>query len=390
MVSTQYLHFSSPTPQIISQIVSSKRDSLKLQNLTIVSGVCLFSMRALQSSIDKCRGINVKRLQNIGPTLYEMEYIARSAPVIADLAVLLGETGRRSKNGNSRAQSNRPLTLCLDVPSFHYYQSVDDCLQSHSCTFQEALQWLNAVEKRHEQISHIFRSYINHELSRRCGSSEVCDIRVSPAANLVCSTIHDALARGTRPSLHHVLHMLNEKEPAWATFFRLVPEKEKPHDFRSLGYLFYVFHVVRQALIGNNDETCGHGNDILSVDGGDAARLLISVDDSVERRVYSRAQKILKKIRASHEYPVTPNLLEVYLCRRVFIDGNAKGSNLYLDDPSPELMAPEAPRSVHTYTRHDAPSKSSGLNSLAVVKRIYGADTAAILQELCAEVGLHA
>ncbi|WAO93393.1 Hypothetical protein NCS54_01094000 [Fusarium falciforme] len=374
-VSTQYLHFSSPTTQIVPQGLSDKRDKFGLQDLTIVSGVCLFSMKTILSSISKAQRIHVKKLQ-AGPALYEMEYIARSAPVIADLAALLGANVRRKTHDDDLVVAHQGLNLRLDVPSFHYYQSVDDCLQSGSCTFQEALEWLNAVKKRHEQISHVFRGYINYELSKRCSSAEALNIKVSPGADLVCSIIRHSL----------------EMEPAWASFYRLVPEKERPHDFRSLGYLFYVFQVVRQALVGN--EACGHGHGIPSKNGDKPARLLISVDDGIERRVYSRAQKILKKMRASSEYPVPSTLLEVYLCRRVFIDGNEKGSNLYLDDPSPEPMGNTVNKSVYrtvdgySDTFQCPHSKSLGMKSLAVVEKLYGVDTAAVLRQLCAEAGL--
>jgi hypothetical protein len=138
--------------------------------------------------------------------------------------------------------------ICLDIPSFHYYQSVDDHLRSGRCGFDEALQWLLAMEKHHEQISHVFCGYIANELLRRDPSIKAGSFKVTPGAGHICLTIRQSLEKHTYPSVHEVLDILSVHEPGWTSFMRFVPEKERPHDFRSLGHLFYVYQVVRHAF----------------------------------------------------------------------------------------------------------------------------------------------
>jgi hypothetical protein len=64
-------------------------------------------------------------------------------------------------------------------------------------------------------------------------------------------------------------------------------------------------------------------------------RLIINIDDSAERRIYSWSQEMLKKIRQSHCNMSNPTLVEVYLCRRVFVNGNKTRNRLYHQDPMP-------------------------------------------------------
>jgi len=68
-----------------------------------------------------------------------VEHIARVAPVIADFAALLYKTSA------SHRQQTR-LNLCLDIPNFHYYQAIEEHLRNGSCTFNQALQWMDAVQ----------------------------------------------------------------------------------------------------------------------------------------------------------------------------------------------------------------------------------------------------
>lgn len=394
--SSHYLHFSSTVRQIAPGLLLHEDGKSDFTNVTILSGVCLFSARIMQSSTPDNQRLDVEKLRYSRPTLYEVEYIARAAPVIADFAALLDTNVHLIRN-SSPFSSGLSLGLCLDVPSFHYYHSLDGRLRNNSCTFAEAIQWMDEVQKRHVRISSVFRNYIVRELARR-GSTLERQIQVSPFSDVVSSIIRKFLEKEELPSLDSVLRMMSSEIQVWTRFYNLVPEKERPQDFRALGYLFYVFQVVQPALMGSPPTTppmtspsevhTGRHNSVKRAIAN-PGKLLISIDDAGERRIYSRAQDILKKSNTMTDYQTATNLLEVYMCRRVFINGNAAGSNIYFDDPSSEIPSPV--RGACNILRENQTQErgcSNVMDPFDIVSSLYGLDAAEILAELFMEVGL--
>jgi hypothetical protein len=160
--STRLMHFSESTPQAVLQSFLS---TSSVRSVTILSGICLSSSKTMTTAITDGPIVDPKGLEYNRASLYELEYIARSAPAIADLAIASRPAAESAEYPDGK-QICQPVHICLDVPSFHYYQSVDELLQSGRCGFDEALRWLRAIEKHHEQILHIFRGCINDELLR--------------------------------------------------------------------------------------------------------------------------------------------------------------------------------------------------------------------------------
>ncbi|KAI4923575.1 uncharacterized protein J4E92_007549 [Alternaria infectoria] len=383
--STQWLQFAGPSPKAALQSLSTSGS----RSVTILSGICLFSGKAMNTTTTDVPIINLESGQCNGATLYELEYIARSAPAIADLAIASRSAAQRTDH-NDGDKVGQPPQICLDIPSFHYYQTIDDLLRSDRCEFTEALRWLGAIDEHHQQISHIFRGYLHVELLRRDPSLRSCAISVTPGGERILSTIRKSLMRRTLPSIQLAIDDLGVHEPAWSRFMQFVPDAEKPKDFRSLGQMFYVYQVVRHALSEESTQT----------------DLLISVEDSAESGVYSRAQKLLKQIRES-TCSKSPVLLETYLCPRVFVDNNANGAELYAHDPYPgsvyeECNARSDTPILNCSRRPIKPHCSSSqsdvaletdrallkLDTLDVIAKLYGERSATPLRELCADVGL--
>ncbi|KAI4680278.1 uncharacterized protein J4E84_007926 [Alternaria hordeiaustralica] len=383
--STQWLHFAGLSSKAALQgfLTSS------LRSVTILSGICLFSGKAMTTATKDVPTINLQNEDCNGATLYELEYIARSAPAIADLAIASRPAAERTDHNDGDKVCQQPQ-ICLDIPSFHYYQTIDDLLRSGRCSFAEALRWLCAIETHHHQISHIFRCYLRVELLRRDPSIKSCFISVTPGGERILSSIRESLVKRTLPSVRQAIDDLSVHEPAWTRFLQFVPDEEKPKDFRSLGQMFYVYQVVRHAL----------GEESTQPD------LLISVEDSAERGVYSRAQKLLKRIRES-TCAATPVLLETYLCPRVFVDNNANGDELYSHDPYPGSVYEKYNSKDHgpvlgssrtspgldcSSSRTDSALETDRtlleLDALEVIERLYGERSATLLRELGAEVGL--
>jgi len=383
--STQWLHFAGPSSKAALQSLLTSGS----RHVAIPSGICLFSAKAMTTATKGVPIIDLQNEQHHGATLYELEYIARSAPAIADLAIASRPAAELTTHMNGD-KVYQPPQICLDIPSFHYYQTIDDVLRSGRCGFVEALHWLCAIETHHEQISHIFRGYLHVELLRRDPSIKPCAISVTPGGERILSIIRESLMKRTLPSVQQAIDDLGVHESAWTRFMHFVPDAEKPKDFRSLGQMFYVYQVVRHAW----------GEESIQPD------LLISVKDSAERGVYSRAQKLLKRIRGS-TCAATPVLLETYLCPRVFVDNNAHGSELYAHDPYPgsvyEKHSSESDEPILGSSRtkpglHCSSGRSDGapetcrtlieLDTLDVIERLYGERSATLLRELCLEVGL--
>ncbi|KAI4700435.1 hypothetical protein J4E89_010995 [Alternaria sp. Ai002NY15] len=387
--STQWLHFAGPSSNAALQGLLMSGSC----SVTILSGICLFSGKAMTMATKDVPIVDLQDGQCNRATLYELEYIARSAPAIADLAIA-SRTAADQTVHNHSDKAYQPLQIYLDIPSFHYYQTIDDLLRSSRCGFADALHWLCAIEQHHQQISHIFRGYLRVELLHRDPSLKSCDISVTPGGERILSMIRKSLMKRTLPSVQQAIGDLGVHEPAWERFMQFVPDAEKPKDFRSLGQMFYVYQVVRHAL----GEASG--------DGPTQPDLLISVEDSAERGVYSRAQKILKRIREFTCAP-TPVLLETYLCPRVFVDNNVNGAELYAHDPYPasvyekynsESDEPFLGRSTKLFKPDRSTTKSDvtpgtdrrllKLDTLDVIKGLYSKRSATLLRELGAEVGL--
>ena len=399
--STQFLHFSVPSLKA-EEVLFSNDGSSTFDTVEIISGTCLFSAKNLSSSISDDGHVHVKKLLDAKPTMYEMEYIARSSSTIADVAATIVSRKRLFQN---EIQKGFPMTvnITLDVPSFHYYAMVAEKLDQGLCTTQEALQWLDAIERRYKQVAEVYQKSVVHNLKQR-GAIPLydCPVRVSPRNTLVNSAIHQSLQDGQNPSVDDILQKLwSEEDEVWRNFYELVPQKERPHNFRELGYLFYVFQIVKPVLssrsVDRNPSRCPRNTSksddqspsdavCLSEKRSPFGCLLISIDDSAERRIYTRVQKLLKIIRNSPGSCVYPVLVEMYLCRRVFINGNRAGSNLYLDDPSPEkpiLLQRQDCKGVSK----EAFCPASEFDPSDVVRSLYGSECARNLQLWFDEAG---
>ncbi|KAK6815746.1 hypothetical protein PG987_016512 [Apiospora arundinis] len=341
-------------------------------HVTIVSGMCLFSDKIMRDAVQGDGKLDVLKLSSQEPTLYELEIIARSSSAIADVAShILGKNG---------AAKPIPLEIVLDAPSWHYFQVVHGNLASGHCTPAEALDWLQAVELRCEQVTTVFENSVRHEMGLRGVPAGFYHILTAPGTAGVGTSIRQALTSGMVPDIADCMDAICEVEgERWAMFYSLIPEKDRPCDFRSLGNLFYIYEVVRPALAAKNGSTAAE----LEVSGPNSA-----LDDSsssghsdiLDRpsaKSVSKAQAFIKKIRRAPQIPSHPLLLEFYSARRVFINGNTGGDSLYWNDSSPH------PLSMNTT------AGSPELGAFGVIRNLYGNDCAQNLQRWFSEAGVN-
>jgi len=393
LISTQHLQISCPTLNLEDSLFS-EYDTPVFDHIEIVSGVCIFNGDTLKTSISHSGSgrVDPEKLNNAKPTFHEMEYIARSSSAIADIAAMV--ISRIREHGSTLL-----VRISLDVPSFHYYHSVVRKFEEGLCTAEDALKWMDAVDLRHDQIFQVFTHSVQHELLRRGVTPAWYEIRTSLRTTSAAISIRQALQGGAIPSLEDVLQNLDdEKDGLWRDFYQLITTKERPRDLGDLGNLFYVFEVVKPALIKtatryqltsmpertNRAKSTFKGQ----LDSKSANKtksksrcLILTIDDPAERRIYSRSQEALRKIRGSRTHMMNPTLVEVYMCRRVFVNGNKTRSRLYHQDPMPEV--PVLCRSSD-YNN----SAVQLIEPLGVVRQLYGSDCARNLQLWFASVGL--
>ncbi|KAJ9664575.1 hypothetical protein H2198_000226 [Neophaeococcomyces mojaviensis] len=361
LISTQLIHFSCPTLKLGERLFNEAGET-GYQSINIVSGVCLFNSNIMTSSCNADGKICLQDLQYPRPTFYEMEYIARASSAIADIAAFLALS----------PDCKIPITITLDVPSFHYFQMIDEYVSSRRCTLSEALQWISAVERRCKVVGNVFRRAVTHELTLRIGGvvNEV-EIQLSePTDAVVRKSLFVALQSQKLPDLQEILKDLDEQsDKTWERFLSVLPEKEHPKTFKDLAYTFYVFHCVRPALAMKKEA---------------GRQLLLSIDDGAERRIYSRSQKVLKKVRQhaiDREGFVDTQLLELYLSRRVFINSNKDGSNLYLGDPTPEVLLQTHTRVISEKTDSLPAVMNVKVDLIDIISNLYGESRAQRLQE---------
>ena len=165
-------------------------------SITIVSGLCLFvaNVMPFQYSISNP---DVSALDRATPTLYEMGTIAILASAIVDVTSFI-ILQRRSKLGAGYSEdAASPWEICvkLDIPRFQYYLPALAALREGRCSMTEAWQWLNAVDRRHDQVVKVFSKAIDYELGLRGVDPE------SPELKHSLSTGSDAAAGAIRKSL---------------------------------------------------------------------------------------------------------------------------------------------------------------------------------------------
>jgi hypothetical protein len=142
----------------------------------IIFGVCLFSAEILCSSVLEDGGVDVQKLLDAKPTFYEMDFIARSSSALADVAPIVILQGKASEE-RSQPGFSVPIAITLDVPSFHYYQSIEEKFEQGLCTASQALQWIKAIEKCHDQVAAVFEkiSALRAKPARCCATVRLRD-----------------------------------------------------------------------------------------------------------------------------------------------------------------------------------------------------------------------
>ena len=191
------------------------------------------------------------------------------------------------------------------------------------------------------------------------------------------------MENGENPRFADALQGLeNERDGTWRSFYQYIPAQGRPKNWKDLGFLFYVFEAVRSALLRNSaspvTEHTGTSRDPVTIK---PRRLIVGIDDPSERRIYSEAQVVLRKIRSSASGTTHPVLVPMFLCKMIFFDSNKRKSNLFYDDPMP--IVPFLAPPLGQEKKGNCP-----VEPLDIVRWLYGDRIAKRLQQLLAKAGL--
>jgi hypothetical protein len=392
LVSTQHLQVSCPTLKLHDPLFSDC-DISAFNHIEIVSGVCIFNGDLLNRSISILGSVVVDPalLEQSKPTFHEMEYLARSSSAIADVVAML--VARIQEKGSKLC-----VGITLDVPSFHYYHSVVTKVEQGLCTTEVASRWMDAVDRRHDQVSKVFTQSVQYELLRRGVDALKYDIYTSSRMNSTATSIRQSLDSRRFTQVESILETLDQTDEAWSEFYKLIAIKERPRDLEDLSYLFYVFEVLKPALAKpstryhpvltpekSSDKVSGFKIQMnprsTKKTELTSSCLIITVDDPAERRIYSRSQEALRKLRGSKLRKTNSSLIEVYMCRRVFVNSNRTRSRLYHQDPMPELP-------IWCSSSDYECDATRLIDPLGLVSQLYGSEYATCLQWWFSGVGL--
>ncbi|KAF4159863.1 hypothetical protein CNMCM6936_004178 [Aspergillus lentulus] len=372
-------------------------------SITVLTGMCLFTRKVLDESVSD-GFLDTRRLLGMPPTLYEVEKIAGLSSAIADIAALVFS--------KYAGKCHVPLNIILDLPTWHYYQSIEDRLQHRGYRPSEVMDWIEAIMLRSQQLAGVLKRAVLHELDRRGvpSTQRLYEIQISPGSSLVDDAFREALKYEKLPCLDDILKTLSSsRDGSWRQFYSLLPDRDKPQSIKHLSYLFYIFQVVRPALLAGirsgrqpsptestyKDSTRSgerhhpaSGRRCATKEDQMPRPLVISVDDRSERKIYSKAHSIFLKLPKSPTYPADPTLVQVYTPRRVFIDGNRKGERLYWNDPSPVMPVLSDGKVYDDGGDVEYSSYPRELQQMDFIAKLYGAECADNIQRWSKEVGL--
>ncbi|KAI4216708.1 MAG: hypothetical protein LQ351_001197 [Letrouitia transgressa] len=361
--STQYLQAISPTSKL-NDALPKQQNRPTFESVNFVTGVCLYSDNILKASLSDSDGrINVEELSFAPATINELESIVRCSSSLADIAMMFIS---RMRNENY----TQTINITVDIPSWQYYWSIVTKFEQGSCTASEALQWVEAVDLRHDQISHVFRSAVRHELQKRGASAEDADIQISQKKNAAAISIRQSLRNGKIPTLEYLLQSLkSESCSLWKDFYSLISDKDRPKDVHALGNLSYVFEVVKIALRKSKTRS-------------PYPRLILSIDDRMEHRIYFIARNILKQLQSSSRKDLPRSIfLEIYTARRLFVDSNKSRRRFFYYDPTPKIFSATSDLGIEDSWRRL-------VTPLHVIGRLFGSEEAQNLKKWMGEVGL--
>ncbi|KAJ9490144.1 hypothetical protein VN97_g3149 [Penicillium thymicola] len=350
--SIQMLHVSCPSLQPGATLLDSHSGSVH-DSITILSGMCLFTRKILNSTTTNgC--LDGQKLRHMSPTLYEMECIARLSAIIADVTTL---------TQSNFGEDNHPAVNISDA-----------------CSLEEAIDWTEAIKLRRQQLASVLKKAVWHELGQRqvAHKSTLKAIQISPESTVVDELIKETLQLSGRNSIRcsgtATNHTLSEIS-GFSMYFKFRPALLKAIPCQEAPSC--KAPACEQPNLRRGQRQCLP-----------QLPLIISLDDRAERKIYSQAHSLLLRLSRSSNQLVNPTLVQLYMLRRVYIDGNKDGQRLYWHDPSPVLPLLEGTKEQQRRDARNHDHHRRELQQTDILTELYGRECSANIQGWFKEAGL--
>lgn len=280
----------------------------QLGHVTVVTGICLFSNRAVtlesvdgqQFSVIDARWRRAgQRLRTITEdsrlTLYEWESCARLTGFISDLIAALLPGPR--------------ITVRLVIPRVQYYGYLLDLFAKNLVDRDLLLLWFRMVDRRRDRVIALYCDRLRQSLDS-AGVADRVTFTISSTLDPLVPLIESAVQADRMPTLGNLLPEMAHSDPLWREASHITP----PGDLLELGYLSYVVEYLR--------------NDISAEQA--PYQLTVAVEDPVERKIYNQAKTLAKALWPSFSQPQR-SLLGLYPLSPILAAGDLPW--LYHNDP---------------------------------------------------------
>lgn len=275
--------------------------------VTVLTGHCLFSSRSLRLHTSDGTVAGIQRAGSGAPvagviedisvdsrlSLYELETCARLARLV----------------GVIRDQVGGDTPIVLSQPRTQYKLRLLDSYQCGNISLALLRRWTDLVDERCVLVAERFLAELR--AACRCPLTQL-DVLLSDSLGDFDPFLRDEIRAGGLPSPADVLRRLSDNDPTFA----LLAAVAQPRSWTELGHLGHVAEYLRGSItIGTRPR-----------------RLLIAVEDPIERRLLVEAKNLTTRIR-QHNPSAVAQAIAVYPLERVFVHDGAQRTQLHHHDP---------------------------------------------------------
>ncbi|WP_280442740.1 hypothetical protein [Nocardia brasiliensis] len=286
------------------------RQTAALRLISVVTGCCLFSNRALWFRDDAEQRITLRGgrsfhtdrpLVEIGVddslSLYEYESAQRLSRVVADTLAVAG--------------AGVAAAITIDVPCVQYYCYLLEALARRLVEPKLVLEWFNLVHRRCNEVADLFAELLARELS--CVGIGFTLTRADPLA-VLDAPLRRAVSAGAVPEVKQLLGLLTSSDTCWQQLLAVA----LPRSFADLGRAGYVVQQLR--AISRNRSA--------------APDLALQIDNYGEWRILRETHRLLTAaVEAGCDFDRAA-LFGIFPMERLFaVDSTGHWQNLYFSDP---------------------------------------------------------
>jgi hypothetical protein len=270
------------------RLASDKVLAKPIEELTVISGPCLFSVQGVVAVLeDGSRVALTDPKSEITAAVEDLIIDERLSMYEAEASIRLGTFIAGYVGGSSL----KSVSIHAQVPREEYYLYAIDAYNSGLMSQEIFSRWLDAVDARWATVRGALLGEVAHHNPSLSSEPETPLGRIN-------SLIRSKVSANQAVLLPEAVAILREEDQLW----KMILEVENPTSFRELNYLGYVHSVLRAGDARANE-----------------ARVGISLENPVEERIMRRAEEIAKKL--SKVYGFELRLVGIYPQQQIGVEG---------------------------------------------------------------------